>query len=245
MTTQAVAALLLAGAVAAVPGPELVRARLRNLLTSVPDPSRPRGERWLPWLAGVASAALVAVLLGGPLGALTGGVLVAPAALVCRRWLRRPARQGGREASDPLRLAAGWDVLAACLAAGLPVPVAIRVATAELPAAPAQVLRRVAESLALGADPVTAWAPAVRDPALAGLARIARRSARSGSALAAGVTALAADARAVAHEGAEARAQRAAVLVTGPLGLCFLPAFLCLGVVPVVVGLAGQVLQTW
>lgn len=43
-------------------------------------------------------------------------------------------------------------------------------------------------------------------------------------------------------EAAWAAAERAGVLVTGPLGLCFLPAFLCLGVVPVVLGLAGSVL---
>ena len=32
------------------------------------------------------------------------------------------------------------------------------------------------------------------------------------------------------------------VMVAGPLGLCFLPAFVCLGVVPVVLGLAGDIL---
>ncbi|CQD23359.1 type II secretion system protein F [Mycolicibacterium conceptionense] len=41
---------------------------------------------------------------------------------------------------------------------------------------------------------------------------------------------------------ADAVAERASVLVAGPLGLCYLPAFLCLGVIPVVVGLAGDVL---
>jgi hypothetical protein len=35
------------------------------------------------------------------------------------------------------------------------------------------------------------------------------------------------------------------VLITGPLGLCFLPAFLVIGVVPVVVGLAGQLVAQW
>ncbi len=44
---------------------------------------------------------------------------------------------------------------------------------------------------------------------------------------------------------AEARAQRAGVLITAPLGLCFLPAFLVLGVAPVVIGLAGEVLPRW
>jgi pilus assembly protein TadC len=46
-------------------------------------------------------------------------------------------------------------------------------------------------------------------------------------------------------EAAEARAQRAGVLIAAPLGLCFLPAFLVLGVVPVVIGLAGEVLPQW
>ncbi|NEC80655.1 hypothetical protein G3I38_15800, partial [Streptomyces sp. SID7958] len=39
-----------------------------------------------------------------------------------------------------------------------------------------------------------------------------------------------------------ARARRAAVLVTAPVGLCFLPAFVAVGVLPVVIGLAGGVL---
>jgi hypothetical protein len=34
------------------------------------------------------------------------------------------------------------------------------------------------------------------------------------------------------------------VLVAGPLGLCHLPAFVCLGIVPIVAGLAGDVLRS-
>ncbi|MFE3028477.1 type II secretion system F family protein, partial [Nocardia tengchongensis] len=45
------------------------------------------------------------------------------------------------------------------------------------------------------------------------------------------------------EDAAAARAERAGVLIGGPLGLCFLPAFLCLGIVPVVLGLAGRVLD--
>ena len=48
--------------------------------------------------------------------------------------------------------------------------------------------------------------------------------------------------RAALTDAAEARAQRAGVLIAAPLGLCFLPAFLVLGVAPVVIGLAGEVL---
>lgn len=41
---------------------------------------------------------------------------------------------------------------------------------------------------------------------------------------------------------ADAAAGRAGVLIAGPLGLCFLPAFVCSRIVPVVAGLAGEVL---
>jgi hypothetical protein len=40
----------------------------------------------------------------------------------------------------------------------------------------------------------------------------------------------------------EADVRRAGVWVLAPLGLCFLPAFVCLGVVPLVLGIAEGVL---
>jgi hypothetical protein len=40
----------------------------------------------------------------------------------------------------------------------------------------------------------------------------------------------------------EQAARRVGVLVVAPLGLCFLPAFVLLGVVPVVLGLTGPLL---
>lgn len=119
------------------------------------------------------------------------------------------------------------------------VPAAIRAVAADLPERAGRALRDTADLLALGGDPVDAWALALECPETAGLARGARRTARSGAALAGVARALAADARARTGEAAEARAQRASVLISGPLALCFLPAFLCLGVVPIVLGLAG------
>ncbi|HEX9335520.1 MAG TPA: type II secretion system F family protein, partial [Pseudonocardiaceae bacterium] len=133
----------------------------------------------------------------------------------------------------------------ACLRGGLPVPAAVRAIAADVPEPAAEALRHTAEMLALGADPVAAWAPALAEPSTAELARGARRSARSGAALAAVAEGLAAAVRSGADDLAEAKAQRAAVAVTGPLGLCFLPAFLCIGVVPVVIGLATRLMATW
>ncbi|MCA1565809.1 MAG: type II secretion system F family protein [Acidobacteria bacterium] len=106
-------------------------------------------------------------------------------------------------------------------------------------------VRRTAELLAMGSDGEQAWQPALECPDTARFARAARRSGRSGAALSAALAVLATEARAGVREQSEARAQRAGVLITGPLGLCFLPAFLALGVVPVVIGLAGRLVAQW
>ena len=40
------------------------------------------------------------------------------------------------------------------------------------------------------------------------------------------------------------RARSAGVVAMAPLGLCFLPAFVCLGIVPIVLSLFGEVLPS-
>ncbi|MBW4719793.1 type II secretion system F family protein [Saccharothrix obliqua] len=157
----------------------------------------------------------------------------------------RPAPRTRPPPADPFALPASWDLLAAVLRAGLPVATAVHAVLPGVPPGPAEGLRKVGDLLALGADPVAAWEAALGHPDTAPLARAARRSARSGAALAGAVADLASDVRRRADDQAEARAQRAAVLVAGPLALCFLPAFLCLGVLPVVIGLAGRVSTQW
>lgn len=161
-----------------------------------------------------------------------------------RRMPRRPGRGG--QGSDPLAVASSLDVLALCLAAGMTVADAAAATARSAPPQLAQVLRRGAELLALGADPATAWAaPRGRSAGsaqTAALLRLARRSGSSGAALAGGIGALAAQCRQDASHAAAAAAERAGVLIAGPLGGCFLPAFVCLGIVPVVAGLAGDLL---
>lgn len=156
-----------------------------------------------------------------------------------RRVEPRPAA-----AADPLAGASCLDVLAVCLRAGMAVPTAARATARHAPPHLAAVLTRAADLLALGADPDTAWAPTSSestDVHCLALLRLARRSASSGTALAHGVGELADDIRADAGHQAAASAERASVLIAGPLGLCFLPAFVCLGIVPTVAGLAGDV----
>jgi pilus assembly protein TadC len=62
--------------------------------------------------------------------------------------------------------------------------------------------------------------------------------------VAAAVQGVAADARRRQQAEAHRRAARAGVLAVLPLGACFLPAFVLLGVVPAVVGLAGPLLHS-
>lgn len=155
------------------------------------------------------------------------------------RW-EFPDRARRRPRAGFPRLAATWDLLAACLRAGLPVPSAILAVVEDVTGAEADALRAAAGLLTLGAEPDRAWSAALACPGTAKLARAARHTARSGSVLAEVADELASELRSAAADHAEAKAQRASVLIAGPLGLCFLPAFLCLGVAPVVIGLAGH-----
>lgn len=150
--------------------------------------------------------------------------------------VRSPARP------DPHAVPASFDLFAACLRAGMPTASAARVVADSAPHDFAVALRRGADRLALGADPADAWADAGDDGLLDDFARAARRSAKSGAPLSDTVAELAIRYRAEAEDRSAADIERAGVLVSGPLGLCFLPAFVCLGIVPVVIGLARDVL---
>lgn len=238
--------LLLAAALLVSPANSGGPARVNRLFagpTARPGEAGHHGV--LAALCGLAVTLLVATAVDNPVGFGVAPVVGAATGLVCRRLLvaRSPA-------TDPLRLAAGWDVLAACLRSGLPVATAVRATADQVPGPVADQLRMIADRLALGADARDAWqVPATggddTSVALSKLARAARRSAQSGTGLAAVAQAAARELREGALDLAVARGQRAGVLITGPLGLCFLPAFLALGVVPVVLGLASGLSTQW
>ncbi|MCX2923160.1 type II secretion system F family protein [Streptomyces sp. NEAU-W12] len=223
-----------------------LRRRLAEMLAEGQATARPRltvpeGARgWLP-PAGVACAGWL--LVGGPTGVLVG--------LACAtglwRWRLRQTVAGAHEreraqacAARQLPLAA--DLLAACIAAGAgPVPAAQAVGEA-LGGPVGDALAGGAAEVRLGGEPGEAWRRLAAVPGAAALARLLERADVSGLPMAAPVARLAADSRAQWAREATARARRAAVMVTAPVGLCFLPAFIAVGVLPVVIGLAGGVL---
>lgn len=135
------------------------------------------------------------------------------------------------------------DLAAAALRAGCALAVALEVAAPVSSGELRREVERVTTLLRLGADHDEAWrAVAARSP-LEPVARAARRSGASGSRIAPALERRARELREQAAAAAEARAHRAGVLVLLPLALCFLPAFVCLGVLPTVVGLAVPALR--
>jgi pilus assembly protein TadC len=147
----------------------------------------------------------------------------------------------GPSTAEQLPLTA--DLLASCLSAGA-VPSQAAEAVARSVGGPmAGLLGAAAAELRLGADPGACWARfGRRHPALALLGRCLERAGASGVAPAEAVAALATEQRAAVARAALARSRRAGVIATAPLGLCFLPAFLLIGVAPVVIGLATRLL---
>ena len=95
-----------------------------------------------------------------------------------------------------------------------------------------EALARGAAEARLGGEPADAWGRLTALPGAGPLARLLERADRVRAPAAEPVARLASDARAESGRAATARARRAAVLITAPVGLCFLPAFLAVGVCP-------------
>jgi pilus assembly protein TadC len=197
---------------------------------------------WRGWLLSAASGGAVAVLMGGAFGAVVG-LVAAIGGVVALRRAEPPGRRRERErALADLPIAA--DLLAAALRSGAPPDRAAMVVGAALGGPVGTRLERVARALRLGAAPAMAWQHLADLPGGDRLASAATRSAERGTALTRALDHQAVDLRAARAAAAEAAARRVGVLVVLPLGLCFLPAFLLAGVVPVVVAVLGDVLQT-
>jgi pilus assembly protein TadC len=194
------------------------------------------------WAAVLAVAALAATwrarraaVIRARLAALPGERRADAPIARLRVWRRT------RGAEDP-RLPLATELLAACLAAGAAPGTAAAAVGGSLDGPLAERLRRAASELRLGADPGVVWGRLGRLPGAAGLARRLELAGTSGAPAVAAVTAEAAECRARRRRTAQIRARRAAVQVTGPLGLCFLPAFLLIGVAPVIIGMARELL---
>jgi len=132
------------------------------------------------------------------------------------------------------------ELLAGCLAAGLLMTEALDAAAVAGDDATAAACHATAAALRRGEPADEAWWRWRADPWLAPIGRTAQRSTQTGAAAADELHRAAARLRAKRRARLQEKVQRASVWVVVPLGLCFLPAFVLVAVVPLVAGLFGS-----
>lgn len=150
-------------------------------------------------------------------------------------WRRRHGPPGSGSDLDPAFV---LELCAAAVRGGAPVPTALAVTGRHLGGVDGDALARAGTALALGAPWDAAWAGA--PPSVAALARALRGGWDAGASPGPALRAAAARLRRERRAHVRAAAGALGVRLTLPLGTCFLPAFVLLGLVPVVLGLAGD-----
>jgi len=201
------------------------------------DP-RPAGEAaLLTRLRPVISGLVVLggwTVLGGPAGLLAGAV----GAVVAWNVLGRAEPPAARLRREQLEqdLPTAVDLLATTLAAGSSVEAALPMVARAVGGPVGDELSTIGHRLALGVDPVTVWRAVAAHHQLGPFGRAALRAHESGASVSVAVQRLGVELRARQRAEVEARAKTVEVKAAAPLGVCFLPAFVLLGVVPMVAG---------
>jgi Flp pilus assembly protein TadB len=146
-----------------------------------------------------------------------------------------PARRRRREELER-DLPVAVLLLGACLEAGAAISAALGDVAGALPGVVAEELQLIRHRLALGMDPVAVWQDVAAHPQLGPLGRSLVRAHRSGASARDAIAALARELEARSRARTDTLARSVEVRTAAPLGVCFLPAFVLLGVVPMVVG---------
>lgn len=211
----------------------------------LPGPTGPRERPTRPgWLmrhrllwaalAGVGAS----VLVGGTAGPVAAGV--AGIATWVGIGRAEPPEERRRREAVRRDLPHVVSLFGSALSGGAAPGAAISLVCQALPGPAAERLEPLAARLSLGADPAQVWSDLTRDPELAGLGRTMTRAHASGTPVVAAVERLADDLAARARAEVEDRARAVGVKAALPLGLCLLPAFVLIGIVPLVAGLLGE-----
>ncbi|MDR0945420.1 MAG: type II secretion system F family protein [Bifidobacteriaceae bacterium] len=183
----------------------------------------------------------IAVLTGGGLGTaagIAGLVLIG----IGHWWTRRLLRRA--QGADPTSALIAVEILSAALSTGLPIAEALATAGRLAEGPEAARFGAVAGRLAAGQTWDAAWSGAAAGPVLEGVERalgLAWDSGVSAGPLLAGVSARL---RRAARRRDGIAVGRLGVRLMAPLGVCFLPAFVALGLLPVILSLAGELIPT-
>jgi Flp pilus assembly protein TadB len=232
MSWLAVLAAALAAALLVRARPSLPVVRAVSNASAASDAGWLHRHRLL-WvgLAGVGAMVFVSGPLGVPAG-VVGGLVT---------WVAigraEPAAVRARRHAIARDLPHVVALFAAALRAGASPADAIDQVCRALPGPATDRLGGVAARLSLGLDPAQVWSTLSDEPSLAGLGRTLARAHATGAPVVPAVERLAEELARSGRADSEERARAVGVQAAVPLGLCLLPAFVLIGIVPLVVAL--------
>lgn len=230
--------VLRAQAVFAVPGPQ------SGPMCRSPKPGdQLAGWMSMPRLLVGLLAGLVCWLLFGQqlMGVLVGAAAMPACVALLARLETEPERRRTRRLVS--QLPGCLDLLAAALDAGVPLRAAVRHVAGLAPEPSAGLLRGVLGHLDIGRSDAQAWTTLQGHAVWGQTARDLARCADSGAAVAEVLTVHASEARARRRAQREAGARTVGVRSVLPLVCCFLPAFVLVGVVPIIAATLGSFVQ--
>ena len=235
MTPGVLAGSVAALGVLALQRPRLPPRRARERPAPTDDVGWVRRGRWL-WtaLAAAAGASFVSGRAAFPVALVAGAVTWRLASRAEPPSSRRRREAVARDLPGLVHL------LATALESGSDVGDAVRLVCEVLPGPAADSLGSVPARIGLGVEPAEAWRSVVRDPTLSPLGRAMVRAQRSGSSVTTEVSRLADELDQRARQRVEERARTVGVKAAVPLGVCLLPSFVLIGIVPLVVGLLSS-----
>ncbi|WP_311777127.1 type II secretion system F family protein [Trueperella abortisuis] len=188
---------------------------------------------WVPWrVPGRVSGRVPGRVSPGPVG--LGAVRPGPVGWVCDR-LAGLVGGGGVVGRGAVDTAVVLDLAAAALSSGLSIPGTLKALDVAIGGA---ARTQTANLLLMGATWEEAWEELPRDR----LREALRAAWTDGAAPVPLIQRSAQSLRLQRQRNAKEAAARLGARLVLPLGLCFLPAFILLGIVPVVAGAAGRLL---
>ncbi|MDR2974548.1 MAG: type II secretion system F family protein [Propionibacteriaceae bacterium] len=193
----------------------------------------PSSRRWL--IASGLTAAIVVYAWG-----LSWLVVLAAPFVVVGLWLglgRLEPRRIQEERQAALHdLPNALDCVQACVRAGQPLRNAIEIVRDTVHSAVSSRLATVINAVSVGMSDAEAWGTLKDDPVMGAVARDLARSAEWGTAVTEVLAGHSVELRRRGRSVRLTKARSVGVQTVLPLGLCYLPAFILLGVVPVLVG---------
>lgn len=195
-------------------------------------PSAMSGRKRTMW----ALVAGVVALLVLPLPPGIGPWIAGPVGLGVWWGLGQLEPSSARSRADAVAeaLPSTLDLLAGCLAAGLPIRAGATVVGASAAPAVRELLDQVLAGLDVGVPEADAWAALAGQPVFGPVARDIGRACAWGTGLSETLMEHASRLRAERTAALQVKARAVGVRAVLPLTVCYLPAFLLLGIVPVI-----------